>query len=408
LLHDVVMIDLAMIAHSKNVSTAHRGTEAEQSSRCKPPVNPASTPLNVPAILAGPRKVHYSNYGPPQFLSSAEATMQSTVVVPNFNHGRFLPHALRALLSQTRPMDELIIIDDASTDDSVAIIESFLSKHRHAVFLRNEKNLGAVRCMNIGLRMAHGSSVAFAAADDVVYPLFLERAVELLRAFPQAAFASGRTDIIDAGGNRICAFPNSLPIDRSGYIGPQAAAQHLMSDDAWFTGNVTLFNRSSLLALGGFPEELGALTDGFLSRVLVLKHGACFSPEFLGAWRRMEGGMAWSHSTSWVEAKRLVDSTIERMRQMSDVFPSGYPERWRGRHLFGVLRFGLVQARRSAKTKGAWHYVLAVLREAILTAWYFGLMRPQDVVAVLRRVRRHLFAHAKVQSAAVAVSRFRI
>src|SRR2546423_825465 len=100
------------------------------------------------------------------------ASQLLSVVVPNFNHARFLPHALGALLTQTRPADELIIIDDASTDDSVGIIRSFLPQHPNCIFLQNEENLGVVRCMNIGLRMARGSSLVFAAADDVVYPDF--------------------------------------------------------------------------------------------------------------------------------------------------------------------------------------------------------------------------------------------
>jgi glycosyltransferase involved in cell wall biosynthesis len=322
-----------------------------------------------------------------------------TVVLPNFNHSRFLPHALGALVAQTRPADELIIIDDASTDDSIAVIESCLPKHRNAVLLRNEKNLGAVRCMNVGLRMAQGSSVVFAAADDVVYPTFFEHTLELLRVFPQAAFASGRTEIIDADGNRVCVFNNPVPLDQAGYISPRAVARLLMRDDGWFTGNVTMFNKDRLLSVGGFPEELGAFTDGFVSRVLALKHGACFTPEVLGAWRRMPGGIAWAQAVDSVEAARVANNVVRRMRLMQGVFPSRYPKRWRGRHLFGLIRFGLIQARKEAKEEGAGYYLLAVLREAILTTWYFAVMRPQDVLAVMRRQLwpRRLASEAKPQ-----------
>src|SRR4051794_3789670 len=178
-----------------------------------------------------------------------------TVILPNFNHGRFLLHALEALLAQTRPADEVIVIDDASTDDSIGIIEAFLPKLQKLKLVRNKENVGVVRNMNVGLDMAGGSLLAFCAADDVVYPTFFERMLETLRAYPQAAFGSARTAIIDDYGNRVGVLDHSVPLDQPGYIDPQAAARHLMRDDAWFTGNATIFRRAPLVKIGGFPEE---------------------------------------------------------------------------------------------------------------------------------------------------------
>ncbi len=77
-----------------------------------------------------------------------------TVIVPNFNHSRFLGQALGALAGQTRPPDEVIVIDDASTDDSITVIEAWLPKLPNARLLRNRTNLGVVRNMNIGLELA--------------------------------------------------------------------------------------------------------------------------------------------------------------------------------------------------------------------------------------------------------------
>ncbi len=80
--------------------------------------------------------------------------MKLTAVLPNYNHAEYLPHALNALLAQTRPADELIVIDDASTDNSVAIIEGYLARHPNIRFVRNAGNLGTVSNINRGLEMA--------------------------------------------------------------------------------------------------------------------------------------------------------------------------------------------------------------------------------------------------------------
>jgi len=308
-----------------------------------------------------------------------------TVVLPNFNHGRFLPHALGALLAQTRPADELIIIDDASTDDSIAIIETFLTKIHNVKLVRNKENVGVVRNMNIGLRMARGSSLVFCAADDVVYPTFFERILALLRAFPQAAFASARTAIINYNGNQTGVLNHSVPIDRPGYIDPQAAARHLMRDDAWFTGNATIFRRAPLAAIGGFPEDLSSLSDGYVSRLLAVKYGACFTPEVLVGWRRMEGGVAWSCIDDIANTKQLAERAERRMRESGFSFIPGYPERWKRRFLFGVRRFALANARRKAKSQGVCKFALALASEIIGTGWLFANLRPRDTFAVLRR-----------------------
>ena len=307
-----------------------------------------------------------------------------TVVLPNFNHARFLPHALRALLAQTRPADELIVIDDASTDNSVEIIETFLPK-LNLKLIRNSENLGVVRNMNIGLHMARGSLLVFSAADDVIYPAFFERMLALLRAHPQAAFASARTAIIDEKGNRTGVLNHPVPLDQPGYIDAKAAARHLMRDDAWFTGNATIFRRAPLKEIGGFPEDLSALTDGYVSRLLVVKHGACFTPEILVAWRRMEGGVAWSCVDDIASTRELAERAEKRMRSSGFPFIPGYPKRWKRRCLFGVQRFALVNARREAKLHGTWQFAFALAREIIVTGWLLLTLRPQDTFVVLRR-----------------------
>jgi glycosyltransferase involved in cell wall biosynthesis len=311
-----------------------------------------------------------------------------TVVLPNFNHSRFLPQAFEALLDQVQPIGELIVIDDASSDDSCAVIEQFLARFANARFVRNQTNLGVVRNMNIGLQMASGSAIAFSAADDVTYPWFLERTSALLRAHPSAALASGRTDIIDAQGNRLGALDTPVPFKQPGYIDPHAAARLLMHDEAWFTGNTSLFRRDLLVDIGGFPEELSAFTDGYVSRLLAVTHGACYTPETLGAWRRLDDGLASSTAEDTVNATRLAQSVARRMKESGAPFAPGYPERWTHRYLFGIHRLALAKARQRARSLGLWRYASAVLHEIVGTGWLFARFRAQDALPVLlRRLR---------------------
>jgi glycosyltransferase involved in cell wall biosynthesis len=304
-----------------------------------------------------------------------------TVVLPNFNHARFLRYALDALMGQTRPADELIIIDDASTDDSVSVIKPYMKRHPNMCLVRNEKNQGVVRNMNDGLVLARGTLVFFAAADDVVYPRLLEAAAGLLDSYPQAALFSGRSDLIDIEGRRTGTLPTPIPLSCPGFLDPVAVSRHLLQDDGWFMGNCTIYRRESLIAVNGFSEELGAFTDGYVSRLLALKHGACFSPEILGAWRRAEGGLAWSQSAS-LEATSELISIAESKMIAANVFSSKYVGRWKRRHMFGVRRFALEHGHRPSEPK---YFLLKSVRRRILVLLWFVKLRPWDAFAVLRR-----------------------
>lgn len=311
--------------------------------------------------------------------------MKLTAILSNFNHAKYLPLALDALLAQTRPPDELIVIDDASTDNSVEIIENYLLGQPRIRFLRNTDNLGIVSNMNRGLEIASGDIVYFAAADDVAYPLLFETGMGLLEAYPNAALFSARCEIIDRHGRRKETFPTPTPLSESGFIGPDRAIKELLRDDGWFVGGTTLYRRSMLIAAGGFLSELGAFCDGYVSRLLALKHGSCYAPAVLGGWRRMEGGVAWAQATNLSSMSNVIKIAEQRMHETKGIFPPNYIRRWKGRHVFGARRFSMIQERKNARREGAILYLLAGMREICLTGWLFCYLRPWDLLTVLRR-----------------------
>jgi glycosyltransferase involved in cell wall biosynthesis len=314
-----------------------------------------------------------------------ERSRMLSLVLTNYNHAHYLPEALEALAAQTRPADEAIFIDDASSDDSVAILEAYLPRFKNAQLVRNAKNRGVVPNMNVGLQMARGTAIHFAASDDRTYPAFFEKGMALLEAHPEAGLFSARSDVLDETGRWLGPLPTPVPLAKPGYIAPADVARFLLKDDGWFMGNASLFSRKGLLEAGGFPEALHAFTDGYTSRLLALKHGACFSPEVLCAWRRVEGGVSWSQAVNLEKTLNMIALVEEKMAAAGDTFPAGYAERWKGRHLFSTRRFGLIQERKRACAGGSLACLFARVREAVLTAWLFLQLRPQDLITVARR-----------------------
>src|SRR5438034_2246469 len=93
-----------------------------------------------------------------------------SVVVPNYNHARYLPVCLKAILAQSVAPIELIVVDDASTDNSVEVIRRFAAQSPLVRLVQNEKNLGVMANQIKGLDLARGEFVFFQAADDEVQP----------------------------------------------------------------------------------------------------------------------------------------------------------------------------------------------------------------------------------------------
>src|SRR2546422_7177434 len=93
-----------------------------------------------------------------------------SVVMTNYNYKRFLPEALAAIVQQSYRPHEILIIDDASTDDSVEIIKQFQREHSNIRLIRNDRNMGVLHNANVLFKMAAGDYVYGAASDDRILP----------------------------------------------------------------------------------------------------------------------------------------------------------------------------------------------------------------------------------------------
>lgn len=103
-----------------------------------------------------------------------------SIVIASYNYGRFLREAIASALGQTHPNVEVLVVDDGSTDDSVAVAAE------HPVRVIEKANEGVARTRNRGAREARGEYLVFLDADDVLAPTFVERC---LAALGSAAYA---------------------------------------------------------------------------------------------------------------------------------------------------------------------------------------------------------------------------
>lgn len=99
-----------------------------------------------------------------------------SVVIPNYNYGRYISEAIESVLAQTYPHFEIIVVNNGSTDDSLEILQEY----RDRITLINQENRGQSEARNSGLRVAAGELIAFLDADDVWSPKKLESQISLI------------------------------------------------------------------------------------------------------------------------------------------------------------------------------------------------------------------------------------
>jgi glycosyltransferase involved in cell wall biosynthesis len=131
-----------------------------------------------------------------------------SIGLPVFNGANYLRQAIATILDQTYTDLELIISDNASTDDTPRICEEAARKDARVRYSRLPANVGAAANYNRVFEQARGAYFKWAAHDDVLAPTFVERAVDLLESQPLVVLCSSRTGRIDANGKITGLYPS--------------------------------------------------------------------------------------------------------------------------------------------------------------------------------------------------------
>lgn len=125
-----------------------------------------------------------------------------TALVPAYNSATFVGDMLASLADQTYPNLEILISDDGSTDDTIAVCEKFAAGREDVTVVAQEKNLGWVGNSNYLLESAAGEFVLFAFHDDVLAPTYVEELVGAMQSHPEAAVAFSDMTIEHSGGRK--------------------------------------------------------------------------------------------------------------------------------------------------------------------------------------------------------------
>lgn len=175
-----------------------------------------------------------------------------TVVTPSYNQGNYIEQTIRSVLAQDYPRLEYIVMDGASTDNTIEV----LRKYDGRLTWISEKDRGQVYAINKGFRMATGDVLAFLNSDDLYEPGALLAVGRHFADHPQSAWLTGRCRIVD-GEN--CEIRKGITAYKNAWL--RIANHKTLQITNFISQMATFWRREAFERVGEFDESLHYVMD---------------------------------------------------------------------------------------------------------------------------------------------------
>jgi glycosyltransferase involved in cell wall biosynthesis len=282
--------------------------------------------------------------GPRQLAPGAPRV---SVIIPVYNGSRTIAEALDSVFSQTFDAYEVIVINDASQDHPVELLESYGSRIKLVSLMENR---GQSAARNLGASLAQGEYLAFLDQDDVWYPRKLERQVGILDQHPEVGLVYSDLDEVDEEGHY-----KTLAVHRFYAMGhPKPSLVTIVVDDLFILPSTVVCRKCLFEKVGGFDEHLiGYEDDDLWIRMWPVCRFA-YLPEALAKWR--------VHRASTSESPLMERSRrIFYQKLMNDFAGDPLMQAVVKRRFYNVYGSrGTQLLRRGEKTRARAHYWMAL------------------------------------------------
>ena len=227
-------------------------------------------PSAAPAVNPHPAPAGEAAVSPPSL----------SVIVPNYNHAKYLDSSLPSILNQSYKPLEVIVLDDASTDNSVEVIRRIAAQNPLVRLVQNPQNLGVMPNLNKGVGLARGQYVFIGSADDEVMPGLFEASMRLLAQHPQAGLSCTVCEwrYTDSGLSFYMAVGMA---DQPAYLSPDDLVRLGHKGKLIISSSSVIFRREALENVGLFLPELRWHADWFAAFMAAFRFGLCYVPETL-------------------------------------------------------------------------------------------------------------------------------
>lgn len=235
-----------------------------------------------------------------------------SVIVPNYNHARFLRQRIDTILTQTYQDFELILLDDCSTDDSRSVLCEYASDPRVRVEFNDVNSGTPFKQWNKGVRLARGKYVWIAESDDYADPRLLQRLIALIESDAKTVIAYCRSWWASEDGSTNGFADGYVPFwDPRGWgsdwrmSGPEACRKYFCGTNRIPNASGALFRRDVYERVGGADETMRLCGDWKLWAAMILEGDIAYTADALNYFRY--------HKRSQRERVHLGDTIIEQL-----------------------------------------------------------------------------------------------
>ncbi len=261
------------------------------------------------------------------------------VIVPNRNDSRYLPRCILSILEQEDPPDELIVVDDQSTDNSIRVVRSLIAGHDWARLIESPVNLGTYGALDKGLEASRSEYVLFLSANDFVMPGLFARARSCLARHPGAGLWSAMGWLVDEDDQLVRLHVSPVLSLRDAYVPPERCARLAYRLGNWFVGATLIYHREALEAVGKFDPAYMGLADLLTAWIVAARHGAAYSPMPLGVSRIHSGGYLSRTLTGYANVEAILDRLRDRAPPIAPgLFTKEFLDRMALRFRFAPVR----------------------------------------------------------------------
>lgn len=248
-----------------------------------------------------------------------EKTPKVSVIIPNYNYARFLKKRIQSVLDQTYQNFEVLYFDDASTDNSVAIVEKFATADQRIEVFKNTVNSGNVFTLwNKGAREARGEYLWIAEADDYADPQLLESLVNKLDEHPTAGLAYCQSWTVDEHDHILGKFDELWTADldperwKHDFInnGEDECRNYAILKNTIPNASAALVRRTVYQAVGGATEDMRLSGDWLTWAKVLFASDVVYISKPLNYFRTHGATYRSRHSKNGVfiqEAFRVID-----------------------------------------------------------------------------------------------------
>jgi glycosyltransferase involved in cell wall biosynthesis len=235
-----------------------------------------------------------------------------SIVVPNYNHARFLPQRMDSILGQTFQDFELILLDDCSSDDSRSILSQYRPDPRVRIEFNEVNSKNAFKQWNKGVTLAAGEYVWIAESDDYADERFLEKLVPRLDAEPKAAFAYCRSwrvvrDRVDGFVDPLLPEPETVRWEADYCAdGHEECCNYLVRCNTVPNASAVVFRKAEYHRVGGADESLYLCADWRFWAAMALRGKVVYVAAPLNYFR--------FHAASVRNLSKLGDSEASRVQ----------------------------------------------------------------------------------------------